>query len=115
MRPTLRVVLADSHIAAVAIAVLLIWSLESGVRAVGPSILSAIGFLITAVAIRDNPTGFGSFSLSYWLSQIPTFIHFVDAVITLIAARVLSCWVYKMAPCQSLIECRIRLARRNHG
>jgi hypothetical protein len=115
VRPTLREVLADSHIAAVAIAVLLIWSLDSGVRAIGPPILSVVGFLVTVVAIRDIPYGFGTFSLGYWFSQIPTFIHFLNAVISLSAAWVLSRWVYKVAPFRSLIECRVTLARRNHG
>ena len=115
MRPTLREVLADSHIAAVAIAVLLIWSLDSGVRAIGPPFLSVVGFLVTMAAIRDIPSGFGTFSLGYWLSQIPTIIHFLDAVISLSGAWVLSHWVYKMAPCRSLSNCRVRLARRNHG
>ena len=114
MRPTLREVLADSHIAAVAIAVLLIWSLDAGVRAIGPQLLSAFGFLVTVVAIRGIPYGFGTFSLGYWLRLIPTIDHFVDAVIRFCAAWALSRWVYKLAICRSLSECRVKLARRNH-
>jgi hypothetical protein len=106
--------LADSYIAAIAIAVLLIWSLDSGVRAIGPPILSTVDFLVTMVAIRGIPFGSGTFSLVYLISQIPTLTHFLDAVVTLSAAWVLSRWVYKMGPCRSLIECRARLARRNH-
>ena len=114
MRPTLREALADSHIAAVAIVILLIWSADSGVRAIGPPILSVVGFLVSMAAIRDIPYGFGTFSLGYWLMQITTFTHFLDAVISLSAACVLSRWVYKMGPCRSLIECRVRLARKNN-
>ena len=55
MRPTLREVLADSHIAAVAIVVLLICSVDSGVRAIGPPILSIVDFLVMMVAIRGIP------------------------------------------------------------
>jgi hypothetical protein len=115
MRPALREVLADSQIAAVAIAILLVWSLNSGVRAIGPPLLSVVNFLVTMVAIRDIPSGFYTFSLGYWLTQISTFTHFLDAVISLSAAWVLSRWVYKLGPCRSLIECRARLARRKYG
>jgi hypothetical protein len=114
VRPMLREVLADSHIAAVTIAVLLIWSLDSGVRAVGPLILSVVGFLVNVVAIRDIPYGSGTFSLSYWLTKIPIFTYFLGAVLSLGAAWTLSRWVYQKGPIRSLIECRARLARRNH-
>jgi hypothetical protein len=115
VRPTLRAILADSHIAAVAIVVLLIWSVDSGVRAIGPPILSVFSFLVTMVAIRNIPYGFGIFSLGSLLSQVPAFTHFLDAVVSLSAAWVLSRWVYKVGPCRSLVECRARLARRSHG
>jgi hypothetical protein len=115
VRPTLRKALADSHIAAVTIVVLLIWSVDSGVRAIAPPILSVFGFLVTMVAIRDIPYGFGIFSSGSWLSQVPAFTHFLDAVVRLTAAWVLSRWVYKVGPCRSLIECRERFARGNHA
>jgi hypothetical protein len=69
------------------------------------------------VAIRYNPSVYdvGDFSLGQWLSQIPRITDFLDAVISLSAAWVLSRWVYKAAPFRSLSECRIRLRRRNHG
>ena len=114
MRSTLRKALADSHIAAVAIVILLIWALDSGARAIGPPVLSILELLITMVAIRGVPYGSGSFSLAYLISEIPTLTHILDAAISLGAAWVLARWVYKMGPCQSLIECRARLARRNH-
>jgi hypothetical protein len=115
VRPTLREVLAESHIAAVAIVLLLIWSLDSGLRAVARPILSVVEFLITLVAIRDIPYGFGTQSLGYWLSQAPAFTHFLNALVCLGAAWGLSRWAYRVGPCRSLIECRERLARRNHG
>ena len=86
MRPTLREVLADSHIAVVAIVLLLIWSLDSGLRAVARPLFSLIDFLITLVAIRDIPYAFGTHGLGYWLAQSPTFTHFLNAVVCLGAA-----------------------------
>jgi len=115
VRLTLREVLADSHIAAVAIMLLLIRSLDSGFRAIGRPIFSLFDFLITLVAIRDIPYAFGPHSLGYWLSQAPTFTHFLNAVVSLSAAWALSLWVYRVGPCRSLIECRAKLARRIHG
>ena len=107
-------VLADSHIAAVAIVVLLMRSLDSGVRAIGPPLLPVVDFLITAVAIRGIPSGFGNFGFTYWLSQIPTFNHLLNPLISLGAACALSQWVYKLGPFRILSECRVRLAGRNH-
>ena len=115
MKPTLREVLADSHIAAVSILLLLVWSLGTAFRAIGPSILSIVDFLITGVAIRDIPYGFGNYTWRYWLSQVPTFTQFLNAVVSLRVAWGLSRWLYKVGPCRSLIECRARLARRKHG
>jgi hypothetical protein len=117
VKPTLREVLADTHIAAVAIVLLLTWSLSSGVRAVGRPLLTVVSFFAQMVAIRLNPSVYdvGDLSLGYWLSQIPTITDFLDAVISLSAAWALSRWVYKVAPLRSLSECYIRLRRRNHG
>ena len=114
-QPALRQVLADSYVAAVAIVVLLVWALDSGVRAIGPPILSLVGFFVNTVAIRSIPYGTATFSLDYWLRQLPAFDHLVDAVIKLSAAWALSRWVYKVGPLRTLTECRLKVARRNHG
>jgi hypothetical protein len=115
VRPTLRELLADSHIAAVAIVVLLILALDSGVRAIGRPLISLADFLVNVAAISGLPYGFGFFSLGYWLPQIPTFTHIINAVSCASAAWVLSIWVYKLGPLRSLTQCRSRLARRNHA
>ena len=64
---SLRKTLADSHVSAVAIAVLLFWSLDNIFWAVWPAPSRGVGFLFTAVAILDipyfssNPAHHGSF------------------------------------------------------
>lgn len=56
MRPTFREVLVDSHIAAVAIAVLLVWSIDSGVKAL-------VSLLILAFEFSDGVVTIG---LMWW-------------------------------------------------
>jgi hypothetical protein len=116
VRPTLREVLANSHIAAVAIVVLLVWSVSSGVPAVGRPLLAVVSYFGQMVAIHYNPSVYdvGDLSVFYWFSQISTITDFLEAVILFTAAWALSRWAYKMGMCRSLIECRARLARRNN-
>lgn len=114
MRPTVREILADSNIASVAILLLLIRSIESGFRALGQPFVTSVEFLIEMVAIRGIPSYLGSFSLSYWISQLPTLSHFLNAGLNLSAAWVLSCWVFRVGPCRSLIECSAKFARRKN-
>jgi hypothetical protein len=64
MKPSLREILADSHIALVAIAVLLIWCFDSGFAALWDPIFSAISSLVTAVAILGLPYIPARFSFS---------------------------------------------------
>ena len=55
MKRSLRQILDDSHIAAVTIAVLLLWSLDGAFQALWIPVSRAVGFLLTAVAILDIP------------------------------------------------------------
>ena len=55
MNRSLRQVLADSHIAAATIAVLLLWSIDGAFRALWIPVSRAVEFLFTAVAIFDIP------------------------------------------------------------
>ena len=51
MKPSLREMLADSHTATVAIAVLLLWSLDGAFRALWSPVFRAVSYLLTAAAI----------------------------------------------------------------
>jgi hypothetical protein len=55
MKTSLRQILADSHVSAVAIAVLLIWLIDSVFEALWGPILNAASFLFTAVAVLGLP------------------------------------------------------------
>lgn len=66
----IRKVLSHSHIAAIAIAVLLLRSLDLGFRAFGRPLLLVVDFLFDLLALRGIP--YGKFTLGQWLTLIPT-------------------------------------------
>lgn len=112
MKPSLREVLFRSHVAAVAIAVLLLWGIDAGLRAIWQPLYRVITFLFTAVAILDIP--YYSSSLSEkWLLWIPALFNLFFAFLNLAAAWLLSQWVYGVGPFRSLRECAASLKRRN--
>jgi len=112
VKPSLRQVLADSHISAVAIAVLLLWSLDAGFRALWGPLFRAVGLLFTGVAIMGIP--YFSFGIADRLNLITTFSYVFGGITRLAAAWLLSRWVYGVGPLRSLGAYRSRLARRNH-
>jgi hypothetical protein len=112
MPRSFRQILVHSHIAAVAIAVLLVWSLDAGARALGRPLFRAVYFLINVVAIGGIPYGSGRFVLGEWF--IP-FAYLFSCIIYLGAAWLLSHRLYGMAPFRSLSESCAKLVRRNHA
>jgi hypothetical protein len=114
VKPSLRKMLAESHVSAVAIAVLLLWSLESAFWALWGPLSRAANFLFTALAILDIPyfsrtlTGADRFRL------FTTYSYLFSSFVYLASAGILSHWVYGTGPFRSLSQYRIRLARRNH-
>jgi hypothetical protein len=114
VKPSLREILANSHIPAVAIAVLLLWSLNWGFQALWSPLLRVGDFLFIAVAILKIPyfsptlTGADLFMLT------TTLLFLFNALISFAAAWLLARWVYGVGPLRSLSKYRTRLARRNH-
>ena len=112
MKPSLRKILADSHVAAVAIAVFLLWFLDLGFRSLWEPLFRTASYLFTAVAIFDIPyftlNGADHFLL------IMTFSNLIYALINLTAAWLLSRWVYGVGPLRSLGAYRNKLIRSNH-
>lgn len=106
MKDSLRRVLVDSHVAPIAITLLLARSVFEGIDGLTPpiaySILGATIFLITAVTERELP------QISLSLSGPDLFIllkglpHLVDAASCAFAAWLLSRWVYGQGPLCSL-------------
>ena len=114
VKPSLREILADSHVSAVAIAVLLFRSLDYAFWALWDLLSRAAGFLFKAVAILDIPyfsrtlTGADRFRL------FTTYSYLFSSFVYLASAGILSHWVYGTGPFRSLSQYRTRLARRNH-
>ena len=106
---SLSQVLAESHIAAVAIAVLLLWTLDEGVRGLWTLVVPAADFVVTAIAIRGIP-----------YVRIPviwtfTVLYLLGSFMSLAAAWLLSRWVYGVGPLASLTEYRRGSHRRTHA
>ena len=94
MKPSLREVLEASHVAAAAIGILLLWSIESAFRALWDPIWRALDFIITAVAILDVPYFSRILTTHDWLELIPTLADLISALVCLAGAWLLSRWVY---------------------
>lgn len=114
MRPCLREVLVDSHVGAVAIAVLLLWALNGAFLALwGP--VSRVGtFLYTAVAILGIPYFNPRLDWADRTMLMTTLFYFIGALVNLVAAWLFSRWVYGVGPLQCLRACGATIIRRNH-
>lgn len=125
MERSLREILADSHIAAVAIMVLLIWILHEGFQAsvhavplffvLYSLVKAAAYFLATAVAIRGMPASSHEMNYIGWFEMPFLFESLFTAIAYVCGAWLLSRWVYGVGPLRGLREHRTRLARRNHA
>ena len=115
VRPTLREILADSHISAIAIVVLLLWSTISVFRAsFWPSIRIA-EYLFTAVAIRGIPFA-GPFSVvAERLMLLGRVGYLFNAFANSSAAWLLARWVYGEGPLRCLSRYRPRVSRRGNA
>jgi hypothetical protein len=105
--------LAVSHIAAVAIAVLLFFSLDLLVHALAQPLSDAVDFLVTAIAIGGLPYHSPTPSFTDRIALIVTLFGLFEACINLAAAWLLSRWVYGVGPIASLKRYGPEFARRN--
>jgi len=111
---SLREILAESHISAVAVAVLLLWSIASGFQALWGPLSHAASFVFTAVAILDIPYFSRTLTIADRFALFSTFSSLFNSLVYLTAAGFLSRWVYGMGPLRSLSKYRTKLARSNH-
>lgn len=106
--------LADSHVSAVAIVVLLFWSLDYAFWAIWGPVSRAAGFLFTAVAILDIPYFSHTFTAYDRLTLFTTFSFLFSSFVSLATAVLLSRWVYGMGPFRSLSKYGTRFSRTHH-
>jgi len=113
MKPTFREILSDSHIPAIAVATLLVWSLESGIEALQHPATKAAGYLSYAIAIWGVPYSAPGLSPVERLRLEITLQYSCYTVIQLIAAWLISKWAYGAGPFTCLNAYWIRVNRRN--
>jgi uncharacterized ion transporter superfamily protein YfcC len=93
-------ILAESHVSAVAIAVLLVWTFDWAVRGLWTLIVPASDFVMTAITIHgipyEHPRVIWTFTVFYFLGSFLSFA----------AAWLLSRWVYGSGPFHSLSKYR---------
>lgn len=102
MQSTLRKILADSHIAAVTISLLLFFSLKSFLQALSHPLLDAFRFVITAVAIRGIPYIPHSLDFADKMTLLGTASLLYNAFTCFIAAWLVSRWIYRATPLRIL-------------
>jgi len=119
VKASLRKALADSHVAAIAIALLLAWSSMEAVEGcalpVGYGIVDAIGFLLNAVIDREIPhfsPRLDTFDLWFLSRSLP---HLETAATCAIAAWLLARWVYGQGPIRCLRTAWSELPRRSNA
>lgn len=108
----LRKVLADSHVAAVTIAVFLFWSVDSAFWALRSPLSRVFNFIVTALAILGVPYSTWTSTTADRLTTYIPLVFLLDSLAYFAAAALLSRWVYGVGPFRSLREYRARLARR---
>jgi hypothetical protein len=115
MKPSVRQALADSHIAAIAIVLLLLWPIEPVFRSLWLPLYNLGSFLATAVAIRGIPSRSLLASPYDRLTFSAASIVLFEAVSCVTAAWLLSSWVYGEGPVRSLSKYRGRPPWRHYA
>ena len=115
IRLTMRSALAQSHVAALAIAVLLISSVESLCQALWPLFSRILEFIFTAVAILNIPYIDSSLIVRYSATFAVTIAEVLYSLAGFTAAITVSRWVYGMGPFRSLIMVWANNLRRNNA
>jgi|SRR5215470_9566648 len=112
MKGHLRQVLATSHVAAVAIVVLLMWTVDAAFRGLWDPIYRLGSFAFTAIAIWGVPYIPPMPTVLDRLMLFTTAIYLYSAIICCLGAWLLSRWVYGMGPLRSLPACGRKLIGR---
>jgi hypothetical protein len=107
MKRSLREILIDSHVALTTIAVLLLWSMDGAFWGLWPLLSRAAQWLLIAIAIRDIP--YFSITTAERSIILISAMYFYAAIVSFLAASILSRWVYGVGPLRSLVACGNKL------
>jgi hypothetical protein len=111
-KPSLRAVLAESHVSDVAIAALLLRSFITGIKVLGPPMTHASVFVCTAIAIRDVPYFTVALNARDRLELVPLLGNLISCLAAAVSAWTLSRWMYSAGPFRSLSQ-RVNALRRS--
>lgn len=100
VRNSLRSAVVDSPISVVAIAVLLLWSLDSAVQVLGWLWFPATDYLATVIATLGSP--YSSYSFRDQVSLSLTLWYAFEAIAAAVAAWLLSRWAFGLGPLRAL-------------
>ena len=114
MTGSIRKTLAEFHIAAIAIAILLVWSMEGFLLALWRPGFQLSYFVATAIAIRGVPYMSPGFDFEDRVMVMMASMYLANALISIGAAWFLSRWVYGIGPFGCLSQYRTKLTRRHH-
>jgi hypothetical protein len=114
VKRSLREALAESHVAAITIAALLLWAVDSLFHALWAPLPGVVVYLFTAIAIRDIPYFSYPLGAGERSTLILTTSYFLTTTVSLAAAWILSRWIYGLSPLRSLCQYRPRLSRRSN-
>jgi hypothetical protein len=110
---SLRKILADSDVSAIAIAVLLFRSIDSAVWVLWGPLSNAPYFFFSNGAIFDIHDFSRTLMNGNRVTLFMTFSYLLSSLVNLAAAVLLSRWAYGMGPLRSLSKHTTRLSRRN--
>jgi hypothetical protein len=111
VKPSLRATFAESHVAAIAISILLLWTLDWIFAALWAVLVPMVEFVLTAIAIRGIPYWSAADNL---LALFETSSYLSGAIASCSAAWLLSRWAYGVSPLKCLRTYRGRIDRRIH-
>jgi hypothetical protein len=111
--PCLRKTLADSHVSAVAVVVLLLFSFGRLAHALPALLPWVVDFLLTAIAVRGLPSV--SFTVADRLMLTTPITGLFTAFAGFAAAWLLARWVHGVGPFRCLYAFRAEVTRRNRA
>jgi hypothetical protein len=120
LKPTFRGILKDYHVAAISILVLLLWSIDSGGKALVSLLVLASGFSDSVVTVgamwwHGGIVSFGSPDVFFDRSLfVMTLNDLFWTVTSFGAAWIVSRCVYGVGPFRTLSAYRARVARRDY-
>jgi|GEM_PF-1043269 hypothetical protein len=112
MKGRLSQVLADSHVAAVSIGVLLMWTIDAVCRGLWDPLYKFSAFLLSAIAIWDIPYIPSRPSFGDRLMLLASAHFLYSAFACILGSLLVSYAVYATGPIRSLTACRNELIRR---